>query len=61
MMKVVSRQVRRMGVSVLNRVMVTDLVMDDGEVVGAGGFHTRSGDFLLLNAKRTILASGGMS
>jgi succinate dehydrogenase/fumarate reductase flavoprotein subunit len=41
--------------------MITDLIKKDGRVVGAAGFHTRTGDFYLIEAKATEIASGCLS
>jgi succinate dehydrogenase/fumarate reductase flavoprotein subunit len=46
------------GVNILDRVMITDLIKRDGEVVGAVGFHTRNTDFYLITAKAVIIATG---
>ena len=43
----------------MDRIMMTDLLKQDGRVVGAVGFHGRSGDFLVLKAKATVLCTGG--
>ena len=48
--------VRRVG-----DVMVTDIVMREGEALGAAGFHLRSGDSVTLGAKATIIATGGLT
>ncbi|MBI3092138.1 MAG: FAD-binding protein [Candidatus Tectomicrobia bacterium] len=53
-----ARQVKKSGAHVFNRVMMTDLLVEDGAVVGAVGFHTRSGEAMVFHAKATILASG---
>lgn len=59
MMEAVARQVRKSGVKVVNRVMITDLLTYDGKVTGAVGFHTRTGEFMIFKAKATVLAAGG--
>ncbi len=46
------------GVRQVNRVHVTDLLSRDGRVVGAAGFHTRSADWYVFEAKSTIIATG---
>ena len=47
------------GVKILDNIMLTDLLKQDGRVVGAVGFHTRDGDFYSLKAKATVIAMGG--
>ncbi len=48
--------VRRIG-----DVMVTDIVVHDGEAVGAAGFSLRTGEPVALAAKATIVATGGLT
>ena len=54
------KKVIESGCNVLDRVMITDLLRHDGRVVGAVGFHTRNGDFYVIKAKATVIATGGM-
>jgi succinate dehydrogenase/fumarate reductase flavoprotein subunit len=46
------------GVEILDRVMVTDLICQDGVVWGAVSFDDRNGDFYRIGAKATIVATG---
>lgn len=59
------RECRRLGVQIFDRVMATSLLNENGiqgeRVVGATGFHTRTGEFYVFKAKATILATGGGS
>ena len=48
--------VRRIG-----DVMVTDVVVRDGEAVGAAGFHLDTGEPVTLAARATIIATGGLT
>ncbi|MBI2303477.1 MAG: FAD-binding protein [Chloroflexi bacterium] len=63
-MEVMRRQVERSGIPILERVTITDLLTSDGEnptggrVVGAVGFHTRRGQFYVIQARATVLATG---
>jgi adenylylsulfate reductase subunit A len=50
--------VRRLGCTVLDRVMMLDLLTHEGAVVGAIGFHIRSGAFHVIQAKATVIATG---
>ena len=65
-MEELRRQVLARGVKILDRVCVTDLLTGDGAwptedgIIGAVGFHTRDGRFLVFRAKRTVLATGTM-
>ena len=53
----------RLGVTVLDRVMATSLLNDNGEqgarIVGATGLNVRTGEFLIVKAKAVIIAAGG--
>lgn len=64
MMKIMKGKVAAAGVRLLDRVMVTDLLTSDGQhptggsVVGAVGFHTRTGEFLAFPAGAVVIAAG---
>ncbi len=47
------------GVKIMDRTMITDLVKQDGRVVGAIGFNTRTGDFYIFKAKATVICTSG--
>jgi adenylylsulfate reductase subunit A len=50
---------RKAGCRVLDRVTAADLLVHDGEVCGAAGFHIRAGTFFVVKAKAVLLATGG--
>ena len=50
--------VRKLGCTVLDKVMMVDLLTHGGEVVGGMGFHIRTGAFYAIQAKATIIATG---
>jgi succinate dehydrogenase/fumarate reductase flavoprotein subunit len=56
------KEMKRLGVEILDRVMVTALLTAVGEqgerVIGATGLNTRTGEFFIVQAKATILATG---
>lgn len=56
------KQMKRLGVTIVDRVMITALLTANGEqgkrVVGAMGIHTRTGEFYVVQARATILATG---
>ena len=57
--KVLFRQLRKFGVPIENRIVVTRLLLGpDGNIGGALGFDTRSGDFAVIRAKAVLLATG---
>ena len=52
------RAVRKLGCTVLDKVMMLDLLTHQGAVVGGIGFHIRSGNFYIIQSKTTIIATG---
>jgi succinate dehydrogenase/fumarate reductase flavoprotein subunit len=52
------QEVNRLGVKRLGRTLVTDLLKNDGRVVGAVGFNTSNGEFYIFKANAVILATG---
>jgi len=59
MMDTLRRKASEAGADLVERVMVTHLVMHDGRVVGALGLHTRTGELYLFTARAVVLAAGG--
>jgi len=53
--------VRKRGVNVLERTMVVDLLTNKGAVVGATAIDTRTGKFIAIKAKATVIATGQFS
>lgn len=47
------------GAKIMDRIMITDLMTQEGRVVGAVGFHIRTGDFYVFKAKATVVCTGG--
>lgn len=47
-----------LGVEIIDRAFVTDLLMDGDRCVGAVGFNIRTGEFYIIRARGTILANG---
>lgn len=58
LMNVIRGEAIRRGVQLLDRIMMTDLLVEDGSVVGAAGFHLRTGEFYCIKARATIVATG---
>lgn len=64
-MEVFKRRLEKSGVKLLERVMIVGLLSSDGvyptegSIVGALGFHTRTGETYLINSNATVLATGG--
>lgn len=53
-----TRQARKRGVEIFNRVMITDLLSFDGEIAGALGVGVRDGNIYLFRAKAVVLSTG---
>ncbi len=58
---IVADRALRSGVSVLDRTMGVELLLEDGRVAGALGLNTRTGELVVCRAKAVILSSGGVS
>ncbi len=56
---VLAKKVKEAKVKVLNRTIITKLLVKEGRVNGALGFNVRSGEFVVCKAKAVILANGG--
>ncbi len=50
--------VRKRGVNVLERTMIVDLLTHKGAVVGATAVNVRTGEFIVIKAKATVIATG---
>jgi len=54
------KELKRLGVKIYNRIMVTSLLNENGEqgsrIVGATGINTRTGEFYTFKAKASILS-----
>jgi len=53
-----AKELHRLNIPVINRTMVTDLLVREGQVIGALGMNTRDGSLLLIKAKSIVLTSG---
>ena len=53
------KELRRLGVQIVDRVMVTSLLTEDGKIggkcIGATGFNTRTGEFCVFSGKAVII------
>ena len=59
LMNVLLRRARKVGVDLLEDVMLIDLVVQRGMVTGALALDVRSGEFIHLAAKAVVMATGG--
>jgi fumarate reductase (CoM/CoB) subunit A len=53
------KEVRRLGITVVEHVMITDLLKEKGEVIGAAGLELEADTLLFIGAKAVVLAAGG--
>lgn len=57
------KECKRLGVKIYDRVMVTNLLTEEGvrgaRVVGATGFNNRTGEFMVFKSKAAVLAAAG--
>ena len=55
------KELKRLGVTICDRVMASSLLTEDGKqggkVIGATGLHTRTGEFYIFKARAVILAT----
>lgn len=56
--KILSRQVKRHKVEVINRVMATRVIVEAGRAAGVTGLDVRSGDFHVIKSKAVLLCTG---
>jgi succinate dehydrogenase/fumarate reductase flavoprotein subunit len=56
--KVLIQKARELGVQIVNRAMVVDLLKDQGRIVGAAAIDTREDLLLVIEAKAVILGTG---
>jgi succinate dehydrogenase/fumarate reductase flavoprotein subunit len=54
-----TREAKKRGVKIINRIMVTDLLIQEGEICGALGVGTRDANIYIFQAKSVILSAGG--
>lgn len=57
--RVLTKEIRRRNIKVLEDIAIVDLLQSDGSVVGAVGLDIRQGSLNVFKAKSTILATGG--
>lgn len=53
-----AKEVRRLGCRVLDRMVVTKLLLHDGQLAGILGYNMRTGDFYKIQAKACVIATG---
>jgi len=55
------RMAVKSGVKILNRIIVGELLKQEGKIAGAVGFHTTSGDLYIFKAGAIVMAAGSSS
>ncbi len=53
-----TKEAKKRGVNIINRVQMTDLIITNGQISGAVGLGTRTGDIYLFKAKAVVLSCG---
>ena len=56
--RLIAKKVRKMGIDVLDHIMVTKLLKGNGKIVGCVGYNVLDGTFYTIRAKKVILALG---
>ena len=60
---ILKKECKRLGVTILDRVMGTSLLNDNGEqgrrIVGATGLNVRTGEFVIVKSKAVVMSAGG--
>jgi len=59
LMDALLKQARTVGVDLLEDTMLLDLVAHDGKIAGGLGFDIRTGEFIPIQAKAVVMATGG--
>jgi len=59
MMEAIKREVKKYNVKFLENTMITNILTNNEQAVGAVGVELTSGDFIVVKAKAVILATGG--
>lgn len=52
-------EVKRLGIHILEHVMITDLIKDTGTVIGAVGVELETDVVIIISARAVVLATGG--
>ena len=56
---IIAKAAKNAGAKILNWVTATNFLISDGRIAGAMGFGIRNGNFFIVKAKATIIATGG--
>jgi len=57
--QIIRKHAIKSGVRILDRIMITDLIQQDGRIVGAIGFGVEENNTCIFKARATIIGTGG--
>lgn len=60
LMAKVRARARKIGVRLVERTVISDLLMSSGSCAGAAGFNVRTGEFITFTSKAIVLAAGSV-
>ena len=60
LLKCLKEKGMELGIDVLAHTIIAELLMVDDQVVGAWGIQYQTGEFVVIHAKATVLATGGL-
>ena len=58
---IIAQKTKEAGVDILNRVVITNYIVDNNKVIGAFGFSVNEKKFYIIHSKAVICATGGAS
>ena len=58
---IIAMATKKSGARILNRIVITNLIINKNKVCGAFGFGVRDGKFYVIEAKAVLVATGGAS
>jgi len=59
LLQAMRRKAEELGVKILDRVIITELIKSNNTITGAVGIDLKSGEFLTVSAKSVVIATGG--
>ncbi|MCX6656511.1 MAG: FAD-binding protein [Candidatus Bathyarchaeota archaeon] len=59
LLQAMRRKAEDIGVKILDKVIITELIKSDNTITGAVGVDLKSGEFLTISTKSVVIASGG--
>lgn len=59
--RLLAKKIRKMGIDILDHIMVTKILQRDGKIAGCVGYNVLDGSFYTIKAKKVVLALGNCS